>query len=418
MSEATLPAAAWAQLAASITRWTGFHADAIWARAVQVALAPRLAAGMSADEVVARAERDDPALRRALTQAVPVGETYFFRGPQHFAFLRAALAPRWAAEPGVARAVWSAGCATGEEAWSLAATLRAAGVEQFQVIGTDLVEANVAAARAGRYGTWSLRGGVPAGEDPLLPAGAGGVREVDPALRARVAFEVHNLLDAPPPPGRFDLVLCRNVLIYMTPEAAARVVARLGEALAPGGVVAFATMDLDGAPPPLVRIGAPELQLFQRPPVTLATARASPALPPPAARASPAPARAAPAAAAPPAPAAGPRAPAPPRHAAEPEPVSLHLRALALIDGGDHAGARAVLGELLRLAPQYLPGMLEGALLHAREGRRGHAAELMRSVLARAGALPAEAPVPGPEVLPARFYAAAARTFLGAEVRR
>jgi chemotaxis protein methyltransferase CheR len=98
--------------------------------------------------------------------------------------------------------------------------------------------------------------------------------------------------------------------------------------------------------------------------------------------------------------------------------VSLHLRILAHIERGDHASARALLGDLRRLAPQYLPGMLEGALLHAREGRRAHAVELMRSVLDHAEALPAEAPVQGPEILPASFYAQAARTFLGAEVRR
>jgi hypothetical protein len=74
--------------------------------------------------------------------------------------------------------------------------------------------------------------------------------------------------------------------------------------------------------------------------------------------------------------------------------------------------------QLQRSAPSYLPGMLEGALLCAREGRRGNALELMRSILERALALPAELPIPGPETLPASFYAATAQSYLGAEARR
>ena len=96
----------------------------------------------------------------------------------------------------------------------------------------------------------------------------------------------------------------------------------------------------------------------------------------------------------------------------------VHVRALALIDRGEHARARALLAELERLAPEYLPGLLEIALLHAREGRRARAAELMRSVLDRARSLSAEAPVSGPETLPAAYYVAAARTFLGGEAHR
>ncbi|GAO01167.1 protein-glutamate O-methyltransferase CheR [Anaeromyxobacter sp. PSR-1] len=418
MAATPLTPATWSRLTASISRWTGFHPDAIWARAVLRALAPLLDGGTAPDELIALAERDDPALRRRLTQAVPVGETYFFRIPEHFALVRNVLAPRWAAEPARPRAVWSAGCAGGEEAYSLAAVLRAAGVRAFEVVGTDLVEANVAAARAARYGAWSLRASVPAVEDPFLPAAGEGPREVDPALRSRARFEVHNLLDAAPPPGRFDLIFCRNVLIYFTHAAAARALSSLAAALAPGGVIAFATMDLSEAPAPLVRLGAPELQVFQRPPVDGAL------------RAAPEPARPVSTVPAPP-PSTGPGAPLrppsaraahrpapPPPPAAAPEPVSLHLRVLAQIERGDHAGARALLGDLRRAAPQYLPGLLEGALLCAREGRRAHALELMRSVLDRAQALPSEAPVAGPETLPARFYAAAARRFLGGEVPR
>ena len=75
MSETVLSKPAWSHLAACITRWTGFHPDAIWPRAVHSAVQPLFDAGLSADEVVARAQRDDPEVLRRLTQAVPVGES-------------------------------------------------------------------------------------------------------------------------------------------------------------------------------------------------------------------------------------------------------------------------------------------------------------------------------------------------------
>lgn len=409
MSRPALDPPAWPALLESITRWTGFHPDAIWSRAVESSLQPLLDDGWSPPEIVAAAQRDDARLRHRLSQAVPVGETFFFRIPEHFAFVRDVIAPRWAAEPARNRAVWSAGCATGEEAYSLAAVLRGAGVADFEVVGTDLVESNVETARAGRYGRWSLRAGLPPAEDPFVEAPEhSDAREVAPELRARVRFEVRNLLDGAPAPCRFDLVFCRNVLIYFTPAAAARAVDCLASALAPGGVVAFATMDVGDLPPPLVRVGSPELQFFQRPPVPVAAERPQvPRVP----DASP-----------PPAPLARERAPASASLDARPlgpEPlVSVHLRVLAHLDRGERNAARALLHELQQRAPEYLPAMLEQALLDAREGRRAPAIAAMRSVLDRAQGLPGDAPVSGPEVLPASFYAAAARSFLGQEFPR
>jgi len=410
VSDALFPDAAWSRLSACITRWTGFHPDAVWPRSVHSALRPLLEGGLSAEEVASLAQRDDARIRHGLTQAVPVGETFFFRGADHFKYVRETLVPLWASEPGRVRWIWSAGCAGGEEAYSLASVLRAGGVASYEIVGTDLVEANVAAARAGRFGPWSVRAGAPLLEDPFIAPTRPGVREVHPELRSRTRFQVHNLLDPPPEPGRFDLIFCRNVLVYFAPDAAARACASLASALTPGGVIAFSIMDVAGAPAPLTRIGPPELQLFQRPahqaPVSATTRPAEVA--PRRRRADPR------------TPAPGGGRPAPPS-APEPlavEPVPLHLRALAHIERGEHARARALLEQLQRLAPSYLPGMLEGALLCAREGRRGNALELMRSILERALALPAEQPIPGPETLPACFYASAAQTFLGAEVRR
>ena len=184
-----------------------------------------------------------------LAAAVAVGETSFFRQPEHFA---------WIARETRGRRLraWSAGCATGEEAWSLAATIEG------EVLGTDLIEGHVAAARAGTYRPWSVRAPLP--EAILEPLPDGRLRVVD-RLRAAVRFRRHNLLD-PAPEGGFDLILCRNVLVWFTAEAARFAIANLSAALAPGGCLLFAPLDVDGRLPGLERLRPPELQIHRRRP--------------------------------------------------------------------------------------------------------------------------------------------------------
>src|SRR5207253_3624295 len=135
--------------------------------------------------------------------------------------------------------------------------------------------------------------------------------------RARKAarFELHNLLEAPPG-GRYDLILCRNVLVYFSPEAVRETVLHLVSALAPGGAVLFGPMDLPAPPAGLSLGGPPELQVYRLPgPAQRRTSvKAAPAREPP-----PAPVR------------------APPQ---PPEPVALHLRALVHIERGEKAVAQ------------------------------------------------------------------------------
>jgi len=408
------------RLVACVARWTGFHLEAVWPRAILKVVERLVAEGESLDAIVSRAEQDDAELCRRLCQAVSVGESFFFRHPEHFAFVRETVVPSWAGEPERLRRAWSAGCATGEEAYSLTATLEATGAHAFEVLGTDLVDANVGFARRGHYGPWSVRSSAPP-PYPLFasPEGRAEWSTIRPELAARTRFEVHNLLE-PPPPERFDLILCRNVLIYLSQDAAARVCERLVEALAPEGFLLFATMDPSALPPCVRRIGPAEQQVFQR------TTRPPDAAPPTGST-------------------PGPRGHTPPRRrstgsipvargvppSSRPvsvspplrpegclEPVALHLRALARIEQGDHRGAGELLAPLQRLAPGYLPGLLELALFCVRDGRRALAAEHMRALLEQSLRLPSDHPVSGPETLPASFYASAAAAFLRTEARR
>lgn len=197
--------------------------------------------------VAALAERvcaRDPAALEALTEHAVVLETSFGRHPEQLALLGRALFGRPAP-----LAIWCAGCATGEEAYTVAIALREAGRDGQgdRILATDVSARALAAARAGAYGPWALRRLPPA----LLARHfeGEGVQRVSPEVRARVAFRRHNLVADPPPEGAWDAVMCRNVLIYFDPPTAAEVLYRLAGAVRPGGYLVLGPVELPLAAP-------------------------------------------------------------------------------------------------------------------------------------------------------------------------
>ena len=181
-------------------------------------------------------------LERELVEAMTTGETLFFRDARPFTYLRDAVLPRLHAErpPGVPLRLWSAATSSGQEAYSLAMLLADgpwAGRRTTPILGTDIARDRIERARAGLYSRLEVQRGLPA---PLLArhfAPEPGGWRVSPALRARVEFRAHNLLDALPTPGRFDVVFCRNVLIYLDTPTKSRVLDALARRLAPDGVL-------------------------------------------------------------------------------------------------------------------------------------------------------------------------------------
>lgn len=186
---------------------------------------------------------DGPSARTewmALAPALTVGETFLFRDAALWRLIESTLLPNLAS---LARPLWlwSAGCSTGEETYTLAIVARRALAELgFSILGTDVNPKAVAAARVGVYTPWSLRGLQNIEHDGLILSGTQTVRVHD-EVKNNVRFEVHNLSDpnAYPPAGmsNFECILCRNVLIYMTAGAKAAVIARLATCLTPGGVL-------------------------------------------------------------------------------------------------------------------------------------------------------------------------------------
>jgi len=166
----------------------------------------------------------------ALAAELTVGETYFFREADQ---LRA-FGDLARAEPGLER-VLSAGCASGEEAYSLA--MVTPDRPSLAIVGIDVHAAAIARARRGWYAEWALRQ-TPAGERARWFRQDGRGWMLDPTIRGRASFEVRNLADDAPDLWRtavFDVVFLRNVIMYFSREQAAALVARVARALRPGG---------------------------------------------------------------------------------------------------------------------------------------------------------------------------------------
>jgi chemotaxis protein methyltransferase CheR len=183
----------------------------------------------------------DPAAMDELVAELTVGETYFFREPEQLAFIRKRVLPELQERRDLAAPmrVWSAGCASGEEAYTLAILLCEAGVRSMRVLGTDLSRERLARARQARYTRWSLRG-LPAELMPRYFRRRGNEFEVTPFLRQPVEFGVLNLAeDAYPSISTgvwgMDLILCRNVLIYLDRDTVAKVARRLVDSLSDTG---------------------------------------------------------------------------------------------------------------------------------------------------------------------------------------
>ena len=183
-----------------------------------------------------------------LINAICTHETRFFREPHHFELITRLLVPRWRAEARAGRRerrlrVWSAGCSTGEEPYSLAMCLLDALPDDegwtVDITATDLSTRALARAEAAIYPGRRLDE-IPRGvERRYLLRGTGereGEIKVAPNARAPVHFRPLNLIgDSYGMPSTLDIVMCRNVLIYFRPEARDRVVGQLASHLRRGG---------------------------------------------------------------------------------------------------------------------------------------------------------------------------------------
>jgi chemotaxis protein methyltransferase CheR len=196
----------------------------------------------------------DELLSPALTQRhlevlagrLTVGETYFFREKRSLEVLEREIVPKLIrAHAGSGRAIriWSAGCATGEEPYSVAIVIsRLMGLKKWnvEILATDLNSASLQKAYKGIYGEWSFRGNPPWVRSTYFEQVEEDRWAIAPAIKKMVTFAQLNLMnDAYPPvsnsPNSFDVILCRNVLMYLTAEGMRKVVRQLHRCLATDG---------------------------------------------------------------------------------------------------------------------------------------------------------------------------------------
>jgi chemotaxis protein methyltransferase CheR len=228
----------------ALSAYSGISLDATQRRALEAALVSRLASTgltLPAYEQQLLAPLGRTELRR-LAELLVNHETFFFRNPAQIHALRTVLLPeihrrKPAAEP---IRIWSAGCASGEESYSLAiAALEALGhtARPIEVVGSDLSELALARARTGFYRGRALQNVSPAQRARFFrPQDDGFV--VNETVRGAVQFVQHNLLEPFPPFVQgCDVIVCQNVTIYFQPEARHQLIARFFASLPAGGLL-------------------------------------------------------------------------------------------------------------------------------------------------------------------------------------
>lgn len=182
------------------------------------------------------------------------GETYFFRDHGQFDLLRLRLLPELIERRRRTKTLrlWSAGCSSGEEAYSLAMLVDMLVPERdgwdILILGSDIDQAALAKARRGQYGKWSFRMAPPALQQRYFQR-SGDEWTLDERIRRMVTFRAVDLIGEPLPSGELrdmDLILCRNVFIYFHTDAVAAVTAKLAASLNNGGYLMTGHTELIG----------------------------------------------------------------------------------------------------------------------------------------------------------------------------
>jgi chemotaxis protein methyltransferase CheR len=177
--------------------------------------------------------------------ALTINETLWFRDSKPFEALRTVIIPELVSRKtaDLTLSIWSAACSTGQEVYSIAMTLREAEAQlrglKPTILGSDICEPVLARARSGIYTQFEVQRGLPIRLLVRYFEDLGSEWRVRPELRSGVEFRALNLMDVPPGQGSFDIVFCRNVLLYFEPDTKRKVLATLAAKIKPGGYLAL-----------------------------------------------------------------------------------------------------------------------------------------------------------------------------------
>ncbi|MBI5566474.1 MAG: tetratricopeptide repeat protein, partial [Chloroflexi bacterium] len=369
-----------------LARRAGFRFNLEQPNALANALSNRIhALHLSNDQAYLAHLHNDETEWLKLAEELTVHETAFFRHAGQFRVLSEVILPELVRlrAPERTLRLWSAACATGEEAYSLAIAIRRLGLPadwQVEILATDLSTRALDVARQGVFDKRRLR--TLSSEQIALYFDPCGERfQLHSDLRSMVRFAQFNLTQASPVPDEFrrmDLVFCENVLIYFSPEAIRRCVTHLRDVLREGGYLFLGYSEtLYGMSEGFLTISFNDAYVYRREMTPLAEPlKARPALPPRAPQtATLLPVRPRPSAPAP--------APALASVVAQrPAVTSPSLSSVeALIDGGDLAGAIRLTEKWLALEPESKPARFTLARLYAAKDLDVEAADLLRRLL-------------------------------------
>ena len=180
----------------------------------------------------------EPALIKAVIEAMTTNETLWFRDEYPFSALRDVFFPEAVAQKKRNLRIWSAACSSGQEPYSISMLVSEIRPPfSVEIVGTDLSSRVLDQANSGIFDELSLGRGLSAARKQqffdVVPQGW----QINSEIRRRVRFQVGNLLDPPVGLGRFDIVFCRNVLIYFSRETKAQIIEQIANSLQPYGVL-------------------------------------------------------------------------------------------------------------------------------------------------------------------------------------
>lgn len=191
----------------------------------------------------------DEQLIRDVVEAMTTNESLFFRDGKPFELLRTVILPRIVGARPKERPlrIWSAACSSGQEAYSIAITLLEeeallAG-RPVEIVATDIATSMLIKAKAGVYSQFEVQRGLPIRLLLKYFTQKGTNWEIAPKLRSMVSFRQHNMLGECAGLGRFDIVFCRNVLIYFDEPTKKGVIERIAQVLAPDGVLLLGAVE-------------------------------------------------------------------------------------------------------------------------------------------------------------------------------
>ena len=197
------------------------------------------------DELVQQIKNGSAAVASDVVEAMTTNETFFFRDKLPFDHLREMIIPDLLKARAARRSlrIWCAAASTGQEPYSIAMCLKEMGAAlsgwRIEIIGTDISQQVLEKSKSGIYSQFEVQRGLPIQLLVKYFKQNGEMWQIAPEIRSMIQYRPLNLLQDFSSLGKFDLIFCRNVLIYFDQEMKTQIFGRLGKAMEPGGFLAL-----------------------------------------------------------------------------------------------------------------------------------------------------------------------------------